>query len=36
MVENGEYAEAHEVLEDDWKAFRKEGKKDENNFYNKG
>ena len=32
MVENGEFAEAHEVLEDDWKAFRKEGNKDESNI----
>ena len=32
MVEHSEFAEAHEVLEDDWKALRKEGKKDESNI----
>ncbi len=32
MLQNGEYAQAHEVLEDDWKAFRSEGKKDESNI----
>ncbi len=29
MVKNEKFAEAHEVLEDDWKAFRKEGNRDE-------
>ena len=32
MLQNGEYAQAHEVLEDDWKVLRSEGKKDESNI----
>jgi predicted metal-dependent hydrolase len=32
MLQNHEFAEAHEVLEDDWKAYRAEGKKDESNI----
>ncbi len=32
MLHNGEFSEAHEVLEDDWKALRSAGKKDESNI----
>ena len=29
MIKNAEFVEIHEVSKDDWKAFCKEGKKDE-------
>ncbi len=32
MLHNGEFSEAHEVLEHDWKALRREGKKEESNI----
>ncbi len=32
MVSNNHFVEAHEVLEEDWKKLKKEGKKDEAKF----
>jgi len=32
MLQNGEFAEAHEVLEDDWKAYRSQENRDESNI----
>ncbi len=32
MLQKGEFAQAHEVLESDWKALRSAGKRDESNI----
>lgn len=32
LIENHEFVKAHECLEEDWKAFRTQGKKDESNI----
>ncbi|MEA1919917.1 MAG: DUF309 domain-containing protein, partial [Campylobacterota bacterium] len=32
LIENHEFAKAHECLEENWKAFRTQGKKDESNI----